>query len=420
MREESEAHAPSTHVGRGHALRRNAFWMLVGNAAYAVCLWATIAVLAKLGSAEAVGQFNLGFAIAGPIVLLLNLNLRALKATDALEEFPFPTYLSLRVICAAAAVAVTAIIVVLSDYEKNTRHVILAVALAKAFESVSDIVHGLLQKHEEMVWIAVSRIARGGLATAVVAIVFVASGQVLASTWGLVGAWLAVLLVLDLPVSRRFERLALSLDLDSLWRLFRTALPLGVVMMLINVNTNVPIYFLSAQYGEATVGYYSAVNYIGIAASTVAGAIAQAAAPRLGRMYAEGRPGAARRLLLKLVPLGLAMGGFGAVVAHLVGPELLSLLYTPEYADVAPVLEILMLAYGLGFAAAFLGVALTAQRSLRIMIPINLLTLVINVGLCWLLVPRSGMSGAAWSVGAALAFKLCANYWAAFRILTHD
>ena len=70
-------------ANRAVPLKRNFAWTLAGNVTYAVCQWGIFLVLARLGSPGMVGQFALGFAIANPVILLSQLQLRSLQATDA-------------------------------------------------------------------------------------------------------------------------------------------------------------------------------------------------------------------------------------------------------------------------------------------------------------------------------------------------
>ena len=85
------------------SLRKNFSWTLAGNIIYAACQWGMLIILAKLGSAEMVGQFALGLAITAPIIMFADLNLRHVQATDAQEEYHFRDYLGLRLITTSLA-----------------------------------------------------------------------------------------------------------------------------------------------------------------------------------------------------------------------------------------------------------------------------------------------------------------------------
>ena len=120
------------------SLRSNFSWTFAGNVVYAGCQWGMLMVLAKLGSPERVGQFALGLALTAPVIMLTNLQLRAIQATDARREYRFGHYLALRL--ATTALSLLVIAGIACGYRLETALVILAVGLSKAFESLSDVV----------------------------------------------------------------------------------------------------------------------------------------------------------------------------------------------------------------------------------------------------------------------------------------
>jgi O-antigen/teichoic acid export membrane protein len=146
------------------SLRSNFSWTLAGNVVYAGCQWGMLVVLAKFGSPEKVGQFALGLAVTAPIIMFSNLQLRAIQATDARREYRFGHYLALRL--ATMALALFVIVGIACTYRLESALVILAVGLSKAFESLSDVVYGLLQFHERMDRIALSMMIKGPLSLA--------------------------------------------------------------------------------------------------------------------------------------------------------------------------------------------------------------------------------------------------------------
>src|SRR5690349_24121955 len=117
----------------GLSLRSNFVWILTGNLVYAACQWGMIVALAKLGSSFMVGQFSLGLAIATPVLMFTNLQLRSLQATDAMHQYSLQEYLGLRIITTLIAMVVVASITWIGGYERATAMVILAVGCAKGF-----------------------------------------------------------------------------------------------------------------------------------------------------------------------------------------------------------------------------------------------------------------------------------------------
>src|ERR1035438_7188079 len=131
------------------SLRLNFSWTIVGNVIYGGTQWGILVLLARLGDAEAVGQFSLGLAIAAPVMLFASLSLRAVQATDARFQVQFRDYAGLRILMTITAVSVIfGIGGVL--YRGETTLTIAAFALTKGIESLSDVVYGLWQQQERM------------------------------------------------------------------------------------------------------------------------------------------------------------------------------------------------------------------------------------------------------------------------------
>lgn len=180
------------------SLRANFAWTLAGNVIYAACQWGVLVALARLGDAAMVGEFALALALTAPVFMFANLNIRGVQATDARGEYRFGDYLGLRLVTTVLALAVVAGVVLATGYGGRVAAVILLVGLAKAFEAMSDVFHGLLQRHERMDAIAWSMIARGLLSVAALALAVWLTGELLWGAAALAGTWALVLVGYDL------------------------------------------------------------------------------------------------------------------------------------------------------------------------------------------------------------------------------
>src|SRR5262249_54071254 len=71
-------------LGRpGLSLRRNISWAFAGNSAIAASQWMLVVLLTKLGGLAMVGQYALASAIAVPVMVFANMNLRGILVTEA-------------------------------------------------------------------------------------------------------------------------------------------------------------------------------------------------------------------------------------------------------------------------------------------------------------------------------------------------
>jgi O-antigen/teichoic acid export membrane protein len=393
-------------------LRRNFSWSFVGNFVYAACLWGMLVVLSKLGSPEIVGQFTLGLAVTTPVLMFTNLELQVIQATDAKHQYNFSDYLGLRIISTGVALLAIAVITWVAEFSWESSLVVLLVGLAKGIEAISDVFHGLLQKYEQMDRIAISKILKGPLSLFLLGIGVYLSGSLVWGVVGLIFAWAVILASYDLhsgvlmlapPQStlqrKRLKWRELAVILQPRWHLATLieliwlTLPLGLGMMLITLNINMPRYFIDWYMGERQLGIFAAIAYIMVAGNIVVTALGNSAVPRLAKYYAAGNKSAFRTLLLKLLGISVLLGSTAILVALVAGRQILTLLYQPEYARHTDLLVWIMVAAGIGYMGNFLLDAMIATRYLRIQIP--LFALVTTVSASYWLIPILGLQGAA-------------------------
>jgi O-antigen/teichoic acid export membrane protein len=374
--------APLPMIGTpGSLLQRNVAWALTGNLGYTACQWGVLVCIAKVGSAEDVGRFALGLALTAPIVTLANLHLRVLEAT-------ITTTLALAAIAALASGL---------GYHGVTLHLVLAVALAKAFEAISEIPFGLLQRAENLRRIAASMLAKGVLSVLAVCLVLRLTGNLVTATLVMALCWGGLLLLYDLPAAARLARLRLSVDVREISRLALLALPLGCVAGIASLTANVPRYAIEASLGPVGLGHFAALAYLLVAANQPVLALAAAVNPRLAR-HVVSNVAAYRRLTLYTMAIAAGIGFLAIVTSVVCGRWLLTVAYAPEYAEELPALVWLAVAASVGFVSSVLGYAVTAARRLPEQFPIAALSLAVCAAASHFLVPRYGLLGAAWAL----------------------
>ncbi|MFB3778143.1 MAG: lipopolysaccharide biosynthesis protein [Bryobacteraceae bacterium] len=398
----------------GRSLRMNFVWMFAGNGFYSLFQWLVLVALAKLGNSLMLGQFALGLAVASPVLTFANLQLRAAQATDAQREYAFSEYFGLRTITTVAGLSVIGLIATLGGFGAVTAAMIVLVGLAKAAESLSDVFYGLFQRNEDLKRVGVSMTLRGAAAVAAMAVMLHATRNVLWGAAAMAAAWGLIWWFHDLRLGRGLlERdregwpatgprhpLRPSYDMARHFSLFKLALPLGLVIMLVALNQNIPRYFVQFHLGEELLGAFSAMAYAMVAFTGAAEALALSATPRLANHLAAGNLAQFRSLLGRLLAIVLAMGLGAILLAKLYGPWLLSILYMPSYAAYGDVFVWLSIGGACVGVGNILSSAVTAARRFRAQVPMFLAVALTSTTGCYFLVPAGGMLGAA--KGAAI------------------
>ncbi|MEN6521637.1 MAG: oligosaccharide flippase family protein [Armatimonadota bacterium] len=388
----------------GLSLRKNFSWTFAGNVVYAASQWAMLMLIAKFGNPKMVGQFSLGLALTAPIFMFTNLQLRSIQATDARGNYSFNIYLGLRLLMSCLALILVIGITLVSSYHLDVMLVVVTIGAAKFVESISDIFQGLFQLHERMNLIAIAQMIKGPLSVVFLACGIYYTKSILFGSLGLLLAWLSVLVFYELRVSRIIKKQVNITSICPLWiptkltQLAVIALPLGIVTMLVSLNANIPRYTIERFMGQRELGIYAAMAYSMVAGLTVSGALGQSAAPRLARYYVAADMSAFMHLLIRLVIVFIVFGALGVLLAACFGKELLTVLYTPEYAEHTEVFTIMAIASAISFTGSIFIYALTAARCLVNQIPLYLLATAATCILSFYLIPRYGLAGAAYAL----------------------
>jgi glycosyltransferase involved in cell wall biosynthesis/O-antigen/teichoic acid export membrane protein len=398
------------------SLRKNFSWTLVGNVIYVGCQFLMLSVLARIGGPTMVGLFALGLALTEPIILFANLSLRSVLATDAKDLFSFADYLGLRLTTTTLALLVIAAVAFVSDYRGEALAVIVAIGVAKAFDAVSDVCYGLLQQQERMDRIAKSMMLKGPLGLVAFASAVALTGGLLWGVVALAAVRAVTMLTFDLgnvittlrrtrtthEATEHGRRNALKAarprwDRRTLTALVRLSLPLGMVILLVSLATNIPRYFLAQSAGPAALGIYATMVYFVMAGDTLAKALGQASVPRLAAYHAAGNVNAFRRLLSRLLIVALVVGLGGIVGAAVAGAPMLRLLFGNEFAQHADVLILVMTIGAITFVGDYLGVAITAMRRFSAQVWVHLVEVMVLIAASAVLVRNGGLVGAAWA-----------------------
>ena len=389
------------------SLRLNFAWTTVGAIVYSACQWATVSLLAKLGSPEIVGRYALGIAVATPVFMLAQLNLRAVVATDVRNENPFHDYLSLRLVTGTLALIAIALLAKLGGYRHDVALVILMLGAGLAIDGVGDICYGWQQQRERMERIAISLIARGILSTIAMGIGVYLTHSLIWGVMGSVAARLLVLFGFDLPMIPGSRQWRLLPSLRRQRRVLWLSLPLGIVLMLNALSVSAPRYWIERHQGEGMLGIFAAIASLMTIGGTLVNALGQSATPRLAQLHGNGDRRGFFGLLARLLGLVLLIGLGGIGVAIVAGRPILSLVYRPEYSGHNDLLIAMMAAGAITYVGSLLGYATTATRTFRAQVPLFVGVAIATGAASMLLIPVYGLMGGGMAIGAGALVQVC-------------
>ena len=342
--------------------QKNSVWNLFGSVFYAFTQWAMLVMIAQFGNPKEVGMFSLGLAIVSPLIILTNLQLRTLQATDVDNEYMFRDYFGVRIVSLLFFFLILLTLLINSNYSSKSLMVIGIVAFYKMVESLSDVTHGLFQKELRLDLVAISKSLKG-----IVGLLFIFVGY---SVWDSINyalflfgfSWLTIFFIYDLIKANSFSNILPRFNFGNMKKIILFAFPLGIFNMLGSLNANIPRYFVEKIDGIETLGYFSAITYLVVAGSTIITAICQANTPYISKLFTNKNYSKFVKMVMILSLLGLVQGLLITIVCFFWGKDILNLFYGKDYIQYNSFLVLVMVAGTINYAATGLGYALNATR----------------------------------------------------------
>jgi O-antigen/teichoic acid export membrane protein len=189
-----------------------------------------------------------------------------------------------------------------------------------------------------------------------------------------------------------------SMDFQKHKNLILLALPLGGVIGLISLNSNIPKYFISDILGNEMLGIFAAVSYVVMAGRLIDISIGQTIAPKLAEYTRDNKKSDFIRLNLYFFLLGIGICLSSIVVVFYFGEYILALLYTREFANYNNIFLILVLSNGVAWTFSFLNHAMIVFRQTSQQFAITIITTLSLLVLSGWLIPLKGLLGASVSI----------------------
>jgi O-antigen/teichoic acid export membrane protein len=398
-------------------LRKLFSWLFLSFIIMAFSQFLVNIFLVKFCAPELVGRFALANAITLPIFAFASLDLGTLQVTDAKDHYEFEDYLNLRLATSCLALFFSIIIPVFVGYTWDMLIIIWLFAVTRTLDSISSIMHGLIQKSEQMKTLAYLGSIKSLISIGLLGLVVYLTGDLVLVLILLILFRIPFLIFYEIPYSLATIKFSPSLEINNaspkskqiewyqiftgkwhpqkLLKLAKLALPMGIVTLLISFNANVPRYLIEKYTGEASLGIFSVIASLMMIGDTVLNPLGASTIPRMSQYYAEGNFKQFWQVLSKLMAIALILGAIIMTACFLFGQPFLEIIYRKEYGQYTQLLILLMLAGSIDDVSSFIGQAITATRSFRIKMAVSATVVTISSLIALWLIPSQGIKGAA-------------------------
>lgn len=246
-------------------------------------------------------------------------------------------------------------------------------------------------------------------------VVFLAIGYVLTQLVGIV-VYVAIFVVIlrERGELRHLRPRSLKLPWKAVFAFSLPALTSEAVLVSMSTGS---VVILGAFWGVAEIARYRAVFPAARLNQLVFSSFVTLFLPMASRLYArDDRDGMRDTYWSTAIFLAaFTFPVFALTVGF--GPEVAVTLFGERYADSGPVLALLALGYYVNVAFGFNSFTLTVFGRIRFLVAVNIAMAALNVGLCFLLVPRLGAIGVAVANCVTLVVQNICNQLALARTI---
>ncbi|SNZ21588.1 lipopolysaccharide biosynthesis protein [Cohaesibacter gelatinilyticus] len=401
-------------------LKKNFIWMLLSQGVFSGLQWLLVILLARGGGAEHVGQYGLALALTTPVQIFFNLSLRTVYVTYRGEDHSFGTFWRLRLLSLIPATFLIIALAFIFGDGPQVRLVILLVAIAKMAEASSDMLYALPQRVNQMDKVGKSMMVRAIISTALFALLYWTSQDIVLSLACYAAGWVGVLLFFDRLVmaapyrDKNAERHGLSGS--ALFSLAKHAMPIGLASFATAIAINIPRLMLEQSAGTAELGIFAALTYFILLGSMVVNVLGQAVRSPLATAYEQANGKRFWAIIGTGSCIAIGMGIIFWLGTLIIGEWVLRVVYGSEFAVHSTLFCTIGLISMPVFLGTFLGFCLPSAGSYQLCLYAALFSLIASFGASMILVPVQGAEGAAWAYGwfgcaASLQMLLLIRQW---------
>lgn len=384
------------------SLLNKAKFLLSGNILFAFSQWLILIFISHFSDNQAVGAYTYALALVTPVFMLTNLQLRPIVVAEfnLNPNFNYKSYFALRFYSIFLAILLSFLLSFLSS--SNVWKVVLLLGCIKALEGISDIIYAYYNAQGKTKLISLSLTVKSLALILIFGSLLYFYNLLNIGLMGIILIYVLTLLLID------FRNIGLNkkyfyLNVVDFKNIIILALPLGISVMLVALQSNIPRFFLEKFFNLEYVGVFSVFYYFIIVGGIVINSICQFISPRFSILFKENKMRELSKLTMQAWSVAAFLGISGLIVSITLGDFFVNILYGRHYLVWIDILNIVMFAGLFTYLSVVNGYLMTSLGLIKIQLPLFLFLTIFTLVLCWILIPAYGLLGAAWATVASSA-----------------
>lgn len=221
------------------------FWNMMGSICNSFSTVILLLFVNRILGETAGGIFSFAYANAQLMLIIGGMEVRPIQSTDVNKEYSFQTYFTLRVISCVTMIFVCMIYIISSGINGEKAIVVFVFCMFKLIEAFTDVFMGVYQQKDRIDLCGKVFAIRVICSTTAFVITLIVTKNLIYGGIAMVVASLAMFLIYDLPLSRRFKEICMGLSTEKMGSLIRTVLPLFISAFIMMYINNAPKYAIN-------------------------------------------------------------------------------------------------------------------------------------------------------------------------------
>lgn len=312
-------------------IKKDYIWNSLGSLLQSAISPVLLIAITHLNGIEDSGLFSFALSLSVVFWVVSLWGGRTYQVSDVKREFSSGDYIAVRFI-ASLIVAVSAIIFcMLNGYSATKTGLIMILVTFKIFESIADLLYGILQIYQRLYIAGISLTIKAVLGFSVFIAVDFLTRNVVYSALAILLVNILVIIFYDILWVQRIEKLTLNRKMLTRYitqavAIMKLTSPVFIVMFLTMFSLNIPRYFLD-KFHPDQIGYFGImampITLLGLFITF----IIQPNVVSLSKLLAKGKLKEFSQIVGKINKITLGLGIVSVVLSYLIGVWVLNIIF---------------------------------------------------------------------------------------------
>lgn len=311
-------------------LRKNFIWNILGTGFNAFNSLFFLIIVTRLNGIDNAGIFSLGFSTACIIYVIGTYAGRIYQVTELDKSITDKDFFINRIITSVMMIICVSGFVLIRKYDFYKSIVFVLLTLYKGLEAFSEVFYAVLQKNEQLHIVGKSLFFKSLIGLLLFGIINLFTKNIILSISFLVIVNVIIIFVYDLKQTNKYIDLKSNYSKENIIKIFKSGFYTFAIAFLGIYILNAPKYSIDLYLGEN----YQTIFGIIVMPATVVGLVAQFLIHpflnQIVKLYENNEFKNLQKLSFKLIFAIIIFGLSSAIVAYLLGTQILGFIYGIE------------------------------------------------------------------------------------------